>query len=81
MAALGCFWAPAAALLSDASEMEGLDQGFAFGLMNLAWAGGQVVGGAAGGGLADVTSDTLPYASSRCSAPSASRLSAREAGG
>ena len=42
--------------------MEGLDQGFAFGLMNLAWAGGQVVGGAAGGGLADATSDTLPYA-------------------
>ena len=49
-AALGCFWAPAAALLSDASEASGLDQGFAFGLMNLAWAGGQVVGGAAGGG-------------------------------
>jgi MFS family permease len=60
--ALGCFWAPAAALLSDASESEGLDQGFAFGLMNLAWAGGQVVGGAAGAGLADATSDAVPYA-------------------
>jgi MFS family permease len=62
VAALGCFWAPAAALLSDASESEGLDQGFAFGLMNLAWAGGQVIGGAAGGALADAKSDALPYA-------------------
>ena len=62
VAALGCFWAPAAALLSDASEAAELDQGFAFGLMNLAWAGGQVVGGAAGGGVADVSSDAVPYA-------------------
>ncbi len=61
VAALGMFWAPAAALLSDASEATGLDQGFAFGLMNLAWAGGQVVGGAVGGGLADLTSDAVPY--------------------
>jgi hypothetical protein len=30
--------------------------------MNLAWAGGQVVGGAAGGGLADLTADAVPYA-------------------
>ena len=52
---LALLWAPGGALLSDASEASGLDQGFAFGLMNLAWAGGQVVGGAAGGGLADLT--------------------------
>ena len=58
---LGLIWAPAGALLSDASEASGLDQGFAFGLMNLAWAGGQVVGGAAGGGLADLTSDAVSY--------------------
>ena len=62
VAALGCFWAPAAAMLSDSSEAAGLDQGFAFGLMNLAWAGGQVVGGAAGGGIADLTVDAVPYA-------------------
>jgi MFS family permease len=62
VAALGCFWAPAAALLSDASEAAKLDQGFGVGLMNLAWAGGQVVGGAAGGALADVTADAVPYA-------------------
>ena len=59
---LALLWAPGGALLSEASEASGLDQGFAFGLMNLAWAGGQVVGGAAGGGLADLTVDAVPYA-------------------
>ncbi len=59
--ALTFFWAPAAALLSDASESSGLDQGFAFGLMNLAWAAGQVTGGTGGGALADATADALPY--------------------
>lgn len=59
---LAFFWAPAAAMLSDASEARGLDQGFAFGIMNLAWASGQVAGGAAGGALADLTADAVPYA-------------------
>lgn len=59
---LALLWAPGGALLSEASEASGLDQGFAFGLMNLAWAGGQVVGGAAGGGLADLTADAVPFA-------------------
>ena len=59
---LAFFWAPAAAMLSDSSESLGLDQGFAFGIMNLAWAAGQVGGGAAGGALADLTSDAVPYA-------------------
>ena len=59
---LSFFWAPAAAMLSDASDSLGLDQGFAFGIMNLAWAAGQVGGGAAGGALADLTSDAVPYA-------------------
>lgn len=65
MAAIGSlafFWAPAAAQLSEASEASGLDQGFAFGLMNLAWAAGQVAGGAAGGAVADATTDAVPYA-------------------
>lgn len=61
IASLGMFWAPATALLSESSESRGLDQGFAFGLMNLAWAAGQVVGGAAGGSLADATADAVPY--------------------
>jgi MFS family permease len=59
--ALGTFWAPAMALLSDASETAGLDQALAFSIANLAWALGHVLGGGAGGALADVTSDALVY--------------------
>jgi MFS family permease len=55
------FWAPAMALLSDAADSTGLDQGFAFGLVNLGWAGGEVVGGSGGAWLADGTSDAVPY--------------------
>lgn len=54
-------WAPATAIISDASESLGIDQGYAFALVNLAWAIGQVIGGAAGGALADASSDYLPY--------------------
>ena len=60
-ASLGWFWAPAMAMLSDASEDAGLDQAIAFSISNLAWAVGHVVGAGAGGGLADLTSDTVPY--------------------
>jgi MFS family permease len=59
--ALGSFWAPAMALLSDASERAGLDQALAFSIANLAWALGHVLGGGAGGALADATSDALVY--------------------
>lgn len=59
-ASLGTFWAPAMALLSDAAEHEGLHQGFAFALVNLAWAAGQVAGAGGGGGLAKVTTDAVP---------------------
>jgi MFS family permease len=62
VASLGTFWAPAMALLSDASEASGLDQGFAFALANLAWAAGHVVGGAGGAALAEATADAFPYA-------------------
>jgi MFS family permease len=61
VAALGAFWAPAMAMLSDASEGVGLDQGLAFALANLAWAGGHVLGGGGGARLADATSDAVPY--------------------
>jgi MFS family permease len=61
-ASLGGFWAPAMALLSDASEEAGLDQAFAFSISNLAWAIGHVVGAGAGGAVAEVTSDAVPYA-------------------
>ena len=73
-AALGFFWAPAMALLSDASDAARLDQGMAFALANLAWAGGHLVGGAGGGALAELTADAVPYAA--LGAVSAVRLAA-----
>jgi MFS family permease len=61
-ASLGGFWAPAMALLSDASEESGLDQALAFSISNLAWAIGHVVGAGAGGAIAEASSDAVPYA-------------------
>jgi MFS family permease len=60
-AALGGFWAPGMAMLSDASERAGLDQALAFSIANLAWAAGHLVGSGAGGALADATTDAVPY--------------------
>jgi MFS family permease len=62
VSALAAFWAPAMALLSDAAEAAGLAQGMAFALTNLAWAGGQAVGGTAGSAIAEATTDAVPYA-------------------
>ncbi len=59
-AALGAFWAPAMAMLSDAAERTGLDQGLAAALMNLAWAGGQIVGSGGGGAVAKSAGDAVP---------------------
>jgi MFS family permease len=61
-AALGWFWAPAMALLSDAADQAGLDQGLAAALMNLAWAGGQILGSGVGGAVAKAAGDILPTA-------------------
>lgn len=61
-AALGTFWAPAMALLSDAAEAVGAHQGLAFGLVNLAWAVGMVIGAAGGGVVADAAADVVPFA-------------------
>ncbi len=60
-AALGAFWAPAMAMLSDASEDVGLDQALAFSISNLAWAAGHLLGAGAGAALADATRDAVPY--------------------
>jgi MFS family permease len=60
-AALGAFWAPAMAMLSDASENAGLDLALAFSISNLAWAVGHLSGSAFGAALADATSDAVPY--------------------
>ena len=61
-AALGAFWAPAMAMLSDAAEATGLDQALAAALINVAWAGGQIVGAGAGGAVAKGAGDGIPLA-------------------
>jgi MFS family permease len=60
-AALGAFWAPAMAMLSDASEDAGLDLALAFSISNLAWAAGHLFGSGLGAALADATADAVPY--------------------
>jgi MFS family permease len=59
-AILGVFWAPVMALLADIAEQHGIDQAHAAGLMNLAWAGGQIVGSAGGGATAKSFGDVVP---------------------
>jgi MFS family permease len=62
MPAFGTMFAPATALLSTGAERLGLNQGLAFGLGNLTWAAGQAAASAAGGAIAQATSDFVPYA-------------------
>jgi MFS family permease len=57
----GVSYPPAGAMISHGSEETGLGLGYAFGLFNLAWAGGQVLGGAGSAGVAQATSDVVPY--------------------
>jgi MFS family permease len=56
----GLCFAPALAMLSDSAEATRLHQGFATGLINAAWASGQVVGGVGGGAAAGAAGDVLP---------------------
>ncbi len=58
--ALGGFWAPSMAMLSDAADDLALDQGLAAAVINLAWAAGQIIGASGGGGLAKGAGDGLP---------------------
>lgn len=56
----GLCFAPSLAMLSDAAEASGLHQGLAAGLINVAWAAGQVLGSMGGGATASVAGDALP---------------------
>ena len=56
----GLCFAPAMTMLSDAAAATGLHQGFSAGLTNMAWAAGQVSGGAGGGAAAGAAGDALP---------------------
>ncbi len=62
MPAFGTLFTPAMTLLSGGADRLQLNQGLAFGLGNLAWASGQGIGAAASGGIAEVSSDFVPYA-------------------
>jgi MFS family permease len=57
----GGFYTPGMALVSDRAETVGLSQGLGFGIMNTAWAAGNMTGPAAGGALAEAAGDWLPY--------------------
>jgi MFS family permease len=60
-AGLGALWVPGNNLASVAAERLRVDQGWAFSLNSLAWAGGVAIGALAGGVLADVAGDGLAY--------------------
>jgi MFS family permease len=57
----GMLFTPAFALIANGAEEVGLAQGFAFGVMNAAWALGAVAGPAAGGAIAGATGDWIPF--------------------
>ena len=59
--AFGTLFTPAMTLLTHVSEEVGLDYGYTFALISLAWAPGQAIGAAGGGALAHATSDAVPY--------------------
>jgi MFS family permease len=59
--AFGSFWTPAMSMITDEAEANGLDYGYAFALVNIAWAPGQAGGSAIGGAVASATSDAVPY--------------------
>lgn len=59
--AYNVYWVPGTALLADGAEKAGLDQALGFALLNVAWAPGNIVGAALGGGLAESTGDAGAY--------------------
>jgi MFS family permease len=59
--AYGAFWTPAMSMVTDESEAFGLDYGYAFALVNIAWAPGQAGGSALGALAASALGDAVPY--------------------
>ncbi len=57
----GGFYTPGMALVSDRAEAAGVAQGLGFGLMNSAWALGELTGPSIGGALAQGLGDAAPY--------------------
>jgi MFS family permease len=57
----GSLFTPGMTLLTHLSESRGLDYGYTFALVSLAWAPGQTLGAAGGGALANATADAVAY--------------------
>jgi MFS family permease len=57
----GGFYTPGMALVSHRADAAGVTQGLAFGVMNSAWALGQMSGPSLGGVLAESIDDAAPY--------------------
>src|SRR3954469_4194673 len=58
---IGLLWAPSMSMLSDGADAVGLEQGLAFGLMNLTWATGQSLGDVGGARLGQAAGDEVAY--------------------
>jgi MFS family permease len=58
---IGMLWSPAMAMLSDGAESSGVDQGLAFGIVNLGWGLGHTAGAIAIPAVADASSNDVAY--------------------
>jgi MFS family permease len=58
---IGLLWAPSMSMLSDGADEAGLEQGLAFGLMNLTWATGKSIGDIGGAHLGQAAGDEVAY--------------------
>ena len=59
--AFGAMYTPGMALTSHRADAAGSPQGLAFGIMNSAWAVGELTGPTLGGALAEAFGDAVPY--------------------
>jgi predicted MFS family arabinose efflux permease len=59
--AYGSLFTPSMSMTSGGAHRLSLNQGLAFGLINLAWAVGQGIASAGGGAIAQATEDLVPY--------------------
>jgi predicted MFS family arabinose efflux permease len=80
-ASFGSLYTPGTSLTSHRADLAGLAQGVAFGVMNTAWAFGELLGPSVGGALADATSDAVPYLVGACLCASTLAATYRVAGG
>ena len=58
---VGMLWVPGMKVVSDGTDAAGLDQAFAFALVNLTWAAAQATGSGGGGALAGAAGDWAAY--------------------